>query len=161
MHLIEKRRRAPIYTDFTDEIGEAAEIGFDQFVPPDAFAKFRAKARHFLRQHQDHVAVHKLRSNRQLTATDLEELERMLRDSGTGTVEDMKKAKADSDGLGLFVRSLVGLDRAAAKEAFAEFLAGRPMSANPDGVRRDGGGPPDRERRGRCGSSLRKSFLRT
>ncbi len=130
VHLIEKRRRAPIYTDFEDEIGDAAEIGFDQFAPQDGFDKFRAKARHFLRQHQDHVAVHKLRSNRQLTATDLEELERMLRESGTGTVEDVEKAKADANGLGLFVRSLVGLDRAAAKEAFAGFLAGRTMTAN-------------------------------
>ena len=130
VHLIEKRRRAPIYTDFEDEIGDAAEIGFDQFLPQDAFEKFRAKARHFLRQHQDHVAVHKLRSNRQLTATDLDELERMLRESGTGTADDMEKARANADGLGLFVRSLVGLDRAAAKEAFADFLAGRPMTAN-------------------------------
>ena len=130
MHLIEKRRRAPIYTDFEDEVGEAAEIGFDQFAPQDAFDKFRAKARHFLRQHQDHVAVHKLRNNRQLTPTDLEELERMLHESGTGTAEDVARAKADANGLGLFVRSLVGLDRAAAKEAFADFLAGRPLTAN-------------------------------
>ena len=130
VHLIEKRRRAPIYTDFEDEIGDATEIGFDRFVPQDAFAKFRAKARHFLRQHQDHVSVHKLRSNRQLTTTDLEELERILHESGTGTAEDVAKAKADSHGLGLFVRSLVGLDRVAAKEAFAGFLAGRTMTAN-------------------------------
>jgi type I restriction enzyme R subunit len=73
--------------------------------------------------------VHKLRTNRQLTPTDLEELERMLRDSGTGTPEDIEQAKAVS-GLGLFVRSLVGMDRAAAKEAFAGFIAGKALTAN-------------------------------
>ena len=130
VHLIEKRKRKPIYTDFQDEIGEGAEVAFDAFTPPDAFEKFRAKARHFLRQHQDHVAVHKLRTNRQLTPTDLDELERMLRESGTGSEDDIAKAKASADGLGLFVRSLVGLDRAAAKEAFAGFLAGKAMTAN-------------------------------
>ena len=52
VHLIEKRKRKPIYTDFQDEIGEGAEVAFDAFTPPDAFEKFRAKARHFLRQHQ-------------------------------------------------------------------------------------------------------------
>jgi type I restriction enzyme, R subunit len=36
----------------------------------------------------------------------------------------------DAEGLGLFVRSLVGLDRAAAKEAFAGFLVGRTLAAN-------------------------------
>jgi type I restriction enzyme R subunit len=130
VHLIEKRKRKPIYTDFEDEIGDGTEVAFDAFTPPDAFEKFRAKARHFLRQHQDHVAVHKLRTNRQLTPTDLEELERMLRDSGTGTEEDIERAKADAAGLGLFVRSLVGMDRAAAKEAFAGFIAGKSLTAN-------------------------------
>jgi type I restriction enzyme R subunit len=130
VHLIEKRRRKPIYTDFDDEIGEGTEVAFEAFTPADAFEKFRAKARHFLRQHQDHVAVHKLRTNRQLTPIDVAELERMLRDSGAGTDEDIERAKAAAAGLGLFVRSLVGMDRAAAKEAFAAFIAGRSLTAN-------------------------------
>ena len=129
VHLIEKRKRLPIYTDFEDEIGEGTEVDFDELAPPNTYEKFRAKARHFLRGHQDHVVVHKLRSNRQLTPTDLEELERMLRESGAGTPEDIERAKADAEGLGLFVRSLVGLDRAAAKEAFASFLAGRSLTS--------------------------------
>ena len=129
VHLIVEGGRVPVYTDFEDEIGEATEVGFDQFTPQDTSARFRAKARHFMRRHQDHVAIHKLRRNQQLTPTDLDELERMLRESG-GTAEDLAKAKADADGLGLFVRSLVGLDRAAAKEAFAGFLAGRALTAS-------------------------------
>ena len=35
-----------------------------------------------------------------------------------------------SNGLGLFVRSLVGLDREAAKRAFGEFLEGQAATAN-------------------------------
>ena len=35
-----------------------------------------------------------------------------------------------NQGLGLFVRSLVGLDREAAKEALAGFLMGKKLSAN-------------------------------
>jgi type I restriction enzyme R subunit len=130
VYLIENRKRQHIYTDFEDELGEAIEVAFGEFSPPDSFEKFRAKARHFLRQHQDHVAIHKLRTNRQLTLTDLEELERILQESGTGTADEITEAKVTSTGLGLFVRSLVGLDRAAAKEAFAEFMLGRAMTAN-------------------------------
>ena len=130
VHLIEKRSRKPIYTDFEDEIGEEAEVGFQALASPDAFEKFRAKARQFLRRHEDHVAVHKLRTNRQLTATDLHELERMLRECGAGSPDDVERAKTEAQGLGLFVRSLVGLDRAAAKEAFAGFLTGRAMTGN-------------------------------
>jgi len=42
------------------------------------FEKFKAKARHFLKAHEGHVAIHKLRTNEPLTPTDLDELERML-----------------------------------------------------------------------------------
>ncbi|OJY72334.1 MAG: restriction endonuclease subunit R [Rhodospirillales bacterium 70-18] len=130
VHLIEKRKRMLVYTNFQDEIGDATEVDFDAFTPPDAFEKFRAKARHFLRQHEDHVAIHKLRTNRQLTSTDLEALEQILRDSGIATDADIERAKADASGLGLFVRALIGMDRAAAKEAFAGFMASRSLTAN-------------------------------
>jgi type I restriction enzyme R subunit len=130
VHLIEKHKRKPIYTDFEDELGEGALVPFEEFGPPDSFEKFREKVRHFLRQHQDHIAVHKLRANHQLTATDLEALECMLRDSGTGSADDILRAKTAAEGLGFFVRSLVGLDRAAAKEAFAGFLAGKALGGN-------------------------------
>jgi type I restriction enzyme R subunit len=65
-----------------------------------------------------------------LTPADLDELERMLTESGVGGAGDVEKAKAESQGLGLFVRSLVGLDREAAKQAFALFLADKTLSAS-------------------------------
>src|ERR1019366_10477818 len=63
-------------------------------------------------------------------ATDLESLEFMLAENGIGNADTIAKAKEESQGLGLFVRSLVGMDRGAAKEAFADFLAGRTMTAS-------------------------------
>ena len=66
--------------------------------------------------------------NRALTAADLAELERMLGESGSP--DDINRAKATSHGLGLFVRSLVGLEREAAKAALGVFLAGKSLGAN-------------------------------
>lgn len=83
--------------------------------------------RAFLRQH---VAIHKLRANKPLTASDLGELERMLAASGLGATDDFRRAALESEGLGIFVRSLVGLDRGAAKEAMAGFIDGKVLSAN-------------------------------
>lgn len=94
-----------------------------------SFERFRAKARAFLRAHEDHIAIHKLRMNKPLTKADLGELERMLVASEVGGFDDLYKAKAQNNGLGLFVRSLVGLDREAAKQSFAGFLAGKTLSA--------------------------------
>ena len=65
-----------------------------------------------------------------LTAADLSELQRMLAHSGVGAAQDVQRAAEESQGLGLFVRSLVGLDRQAAKEALAGFLNGKTRTAN-------------------------------
>ena len=68
--------------------------------------------------------------NRPLTPSDLDELEKMLTASGIGGHDHLQRAKDESQGLGLFVRSLVGLDREAAKQAFAGFLTGKTLGAN-------------------------------
>ncbi|EQD55693.1 type III restriction protein res subunit, partial [mine drainage metagenome] len=54
----------------------------------------------------------------------------MLADNGVGAADDIRRAAEESHGLGLFVRSLVGLDRQAAKEALAGFLNGKMLGAN-------------------------------
>jgi type I restriction enzyme, R subunit len=126
---IERQQRKPVFTDFEDVIGAEARVALPGFEGAD-FARFRAKAQAFLRAHQDHIAIQKLRTNKPLTATDLAELERMLVESGVGALADIERARAESQGLGLFVRSLVGLDREAAKQALAGFLAGRTLSGN-------------------------------
>lgn len=128
--LIEKQSRRPIYTDFEDEMGDEREVNLPGFGQGTDYAKFRAKAQAFLRAHENHVSIYKLRMNRPLTAADLAELERMLADSGIGAMEDIHRAADEAQGLGLFVRSLVGLDREAAKEALAGFLGGKSLSAN-------------------------------
>ncbi|MCP9440168.1 MAG: hypothetical protein NHB36_09805, partial [Nitrospira sp.] len=128
--LIEKQRRKPIYTDFEDLMGREVEIDLPGLSVGTDDAKFRAKARAFLRAHQDHVAIHKLRMNKALTTADLAELERMLTENGVGAAEDIQRAAEESEGLGLFVRSLVGLDRHAAKEALADFINDNNLNAN-------------------------------
>jgi type I restriction enzyme, R subunit len=110
--------------------GEEIIVELPHFTSTDNFEKFRAKARAFLRAHQDNIVIFKLRTNKQLTASDLSELERILAESGIGETEDINRAKQESQGLGLFVRSLVGLDREVAKQELAGFLADKNLNAN-------------------------------
>lgn len=132
--LIEKQKRRPVYTDFEDVMGQAATVELPGINPGTDFEKFRAKAQVFLRAHQDHIAIHKLRTNKALTRADLAELERILLESGAGDETTVRRAAAESLGLGLFVRSLVGLDREAAKQALRDFLTGRETSQQIDFV---------------------------
>ena len=79
-----------------------------------------AKAEFYVRNHLDHIAIYKLRSNKPLNEIDLKSLEDILW-SEVGTKQDYV-AEYGEKPLGEFVRELVGMDMNAAKEAFAEFL---------------------------------------
>ena len=127
---VEKRRRKIVYTDFADELGEATVIALDGLAPAGDFERFRRKATAFLREHAGETAVRKIRQNWPITADDLAELQRILVDSGVGTGADVERAATEAGGFGLFVRSLVGLDRVAAKDAFATFVAGGTWTAS-------------------------------
>jgi type I restriction enzyme R subunit len=105
-----------------DEIGEGVELDLPQVGEAD-FARFKQKARYFLKAHEDHIVLHRLRQGKPLTPTDLGELEKMLLDAGVGAAGDIERARQTSHGFGRFVRSLVGLDRAAVSDAFGEFLS--------------------------------------
>ncbi len=128
--LIEKGKRITIYTDFRDTLGDEARIELPGFGVGADFEKFRAKVRQFLKAHENHPAIQKLRFNEALTQGDVQELEKMLLDAGTGTTEDLNRAKQESYRLGLFLRSVVGLDREAAKRSFDGFLIGKTPTAN-------------------------------
>jgi type I restriction enzyme, R subunit len=126
--LMEKSKKKRVYTDFGDEIGVGAEIEIVATIAEIDFERFKAKVQHFLKAHQDHIVIHKLRRNQPLTGTDLEELEKIL--VKAAGAPSLHIAAVKEHGLGLFIRSLVGLDREAAKEAFASFINGKRLSAN-------------------------------
>ncbi len=121
--LIETEARAPRYTNFTDELGELQELDAAALLTRDEFQQFRLRARDFLKAHEDHLTMQRLRRNQPLTPADLDELQRFLLSHGVGSEQAIQRAAEECNGFGLFIRSLVGLDRNAAKELFAEFLA--------------------------------------
>lgn len=127
--LIEPGARNIVYTDFEDEIGTGVDIVLPITASGTDKARFLMKVRHFLTQHKDHITIQKLKRNEQLTPQDLAELERIFIAEGVGGVEDLERIRNEG-GLGLFIRSLVGLDREAAKRALAHFMDGRTMTAN-------------------------------
>jgi len=107
----------------TDELGELRELDAAALLTRDEFQQFRLRAREFLRAHEDHLSMQRLRRNQPLTPSGLDELQRFLLSHGVGSEQAVQRAATESAGLGLFIRSLVGLDRNAAKEMFADFLA--------------------------------------
>ena len=107
-------------TNFTDELlsmeWKEAELENDEL------KNYKAKAEYYIRQHQDNIAIAKLKTNRPLTSGDLASLEEILWRE-VGTKQDYEH-EFGSKPLGEFVREIVGLDMNAAKEAFSEYLTG-------------------------------------
>ncbi|MFE7790818.1 DEAD/DEAH box helicase family protein [Streptomyces sp. NPDC057460] len=127
--LIPPKTRTIVYTDFEDELGEITSTELRGVALGTEWSRFEQKVRAYLRKHEDHLAVQKLRRNRQITSTDLTELERIFIEQGIGTDADLERAKQEAGGLGLFLRSLGGLDRGAATAAFDQFQAGRTLAS--------------------------------
>lgn len=130
VRFVPRERRSVVYTNFADEAGTVADVELPFLTPGTNLERFREKARAYLREHDDHLALQRLRRNLQLTEADVAALEEMLLASGVGTRADLDRAREEAEGLGLFVRSLVGLDREAAAAAFAEFSRGADFTAN-------------------------------
>jgi type I restriction enzyme R subunit len=99
VRFIEKSSRKILYTDFQDEVGDATSVDLLGITPPQDMERFRAKARAFLRDHQDHVAIHRLRMNKPLTPSDLKALERMFAVNGVGDPAIVARASEESQGL--------------------------------------------------------------
>jgi type I restriction enzyme, R subunit len=122
--LIERAKKNVVYTDFEDSFGGDREVALPGTGGGDSyeFMQFRKKAQHFLKANLAEAAVAKVRSGEPLTPEDLAELQRILVAAGVGDDASFALASERAGNLGYFVRSLVGLDRSAAKDAFAEFL---------------------------------------
>ena len=127
--LIDKSRRGVVYSDFADELGELTAASLQGMSGGADLSRFEQKLRIYLRTHENQLAVQKIRRNRQITATDLAELERLFVEAGIGTADEVDRAKSEHGGLGVFLRSLTGLDREAAVAAFATFQQGRALSS--------------------------------
>ena len=128
--LIEPKRRNFVYSDFEDEIGEESAVYLPGVGPGIDKGRFMRKVRAFLDRHADHLTIRKLKHNEPLTPLDLKELERFFVEEAVGDSADLERIRTQAGGLGLFIRTLVGLDREAAKQALSGFTVGRRLSAN-------------------------------
>jgi type I restriction enzyme R subunit len=129
--LIEKAKKKIVYTNFEDELGTESTIDLPEIANGVDMAKFREKARQFLKAHEDHLSLQRLRRNQPLTPIDLQELEVMLTQAG-GSKEQIKQAAENAHGLGLFIRSLVGLERETVMQIFGQFI--KDSTTTPDQI---------------------------
>ncbi len=124
IQFIDAKKREIVYTSFEDELGDITERPLAGTMSRGGeLAQYRKKVESYIRSHKDHLTIQRIKRNRPVTAQDLDQLDDMLfKASGMSNRTEYDSAIHPDKTLGVFIRELVGLDRAAAKEAFAEFL---------------------------------------
>ena len=122
--LIDIRHQEPVYTDFEDTLGEQRELDFARVSVGLDRRAIRAQLLAFLREHDQVVALHKLRTGRALTESDLAELHRILVETGGVDAATLTASAHEAQGLGRFIRSIVGLERSAVEALVGDFIAG-------------------------------------
>ena len=127
---LETDKREFAVTHFEDQITKVEEspaiyeaLSFDK-------EAYKEKIQQYVMEHKTDLTIDKIRKNIKVTPADIQYLEKMLFEQGEfGNKETFTKAfeKYDEDGnkiqapsLGEFIRSVVGLDKTEAKNAFAK-----------------------------------------
>ncbi len=128
---IDRQEQQIVYTDFKDTVGVVKESSVPIYQTGFSPYQYRKKVEAYIRANENHVAIAKLKRNAPLTPADLESLETMLFGStAIESREQFEKVFGQHLSLKLLIRKLTGLDRNAAKQAFAHYLEGQHLSAN-------------------------------
>lgn len=131
IQFIDRQDQAIVYTNFTDELLDITAV--DVPIHQTGFSpyQYRKKVEAYIRNHQDHIAIAKLKRNLPLTDADLTAFEDMLFNATEIENRDrFFQVFGQNISLKLFIRKLVGIDRSAAKQAFSHYLQGTRFSAN-------------------------------
>ena len=116
------------YTNFQDEL--TAPLMVEEFAGSYSnYESFYAKLKKIVEENSNNLTIHKLHTNQTITTHELDALDKLLfEQSGAETHEDFKKVMGDKP-LGVFVRSILGLDTLIAKELFSSFLSNSPLNS--------------------------------
>ncbi|MFS0824794.1 DEAD/DEAH box helicase family protein [Bacillus sp. 1P02SD] len=124
---LEKEHQKDYFTNFSDVFTVIDEDNAPIY-GANNLQNYRKKVSQYLKEHQDQIAIYKLRNNKSLTVQDVQTLEEILWKE-LGTQEDYKKEFGETP-ITKLVRQIVGLDQQAANEAFSEFLSEERLNVN-------------------------------
>jgi len=125
---LEKDGIKPIYSTLQDE--EFAYEASTEVKSSTSSIIYKTRVEKFIRENKNQITINKLTKNQPITTGELDQLELLLFNGDQrGTKEDFIKAYGEQP-LGKFIRSIIGLELAAANEAFATFIQAGDLSGD-------------------------------
>ena len=122
IQLIDREQQPIYYTSFQDEIYDSDIVIRESVATYSTLRPYHERVESYIRDHRHHIVIQKINTNIPITTNEIAQLETILFDGEErGTKEDYVAHYGDKP-LGEFIRSIIGLEVNAAKEAFTEFL---------------------------------------
>lgn len=91
---------------------------------------YRKRVTEYLQKNRNHITIHKLRTNKPITRKEFLDLERMLFEQGELISHEQFVKAYGEQPLGVFIRSIVGMDQSATNEAFSKFINNPSLNAS-------------------------------
>ena len=127
---LEYEEKINVYTSFEDDLDTENMQVRDLFEGYRSTKGYKDRVEKYIRDHKDHLVIHKLKNNIPITKDELTILESILFSKDVcGSKIEFKENYGDQP-LGTFIRSIIGLEIKAVNEAFAEFLSAGNLEAN-------------------------------
>ena len=126
---LDKKNKPVLYTNYEDEFTaniEEAEIPLGGM----SLEPYQKRIEKFIRENQNHITIHRIKTNQPITKTEVGELERIILSLDASITKEVLEKALEGQTLAQFIRSIVGLEINAAKEAFAEFLNASTLNAD-------------------------------
>lgn len=127
---LEFEKQENVYTTFEDDLDED-QIAFRDVVPQyQTLKSYKDRVEKYLRENRDQIVIYKITHNQPITADELIQLEEILFNGEQCGTREEYTANYGNQPLGVFVRSILGLDIEAANQVFAEFLSSGDLKAD-------------------------------
>jgi type I restriction enzyme R subunit len=127
---LDRQNQIPVYTHFEDDLNLDGIVVKEPMSTYGNLQSYKDRVESYIRKNRHHFSIDKLNKNIPITEADLKALEDILfTDEAAQNKQQFEKEYGDRP-LGVFIRSIVGLDIKPAQEAFADFINSGTLSAD-------------------------------
>jgi len=130
IRFLDKNNQTPVYTHFEDDLDLEGIVVKEPMSNYGNLQSYKDRVESYIRKNRHHFSIDKLNKNIPITEADLKALEDILFTDEAALNKQQFEKEYGERPLGVFIRSIVGLDIIAAQEAFADFINAGTLSGD-------------------------------
>jgi type I restriction enzyme R subunit len=127
---LDRQNQTPVYTHFEDDLNLDGIVVKEPMSSYGNLQSYKDRVESYIRKNRHHFSIDKLNKNIPITDSDLKALEDILFTDEAAQNKQQFEKEYGNRPLGVFIRSIVGLDIKTAQEAFADFINAGTLSAD-------------------------------